>query len=70
MCGNRIFAGARVHIDADLVGIQSLDGLMGIYGFPDASLADAFRKIVVDEFHFEPRTPAVSKTASVSTSAA
>ena len=59
MCGNRIFAGARVHIhDADLVGIQSLDGLMGIYGFPDASLADAFRKIVVDEFHFEPRPDA------------
>lgn len=59
MCGNRIFAGARVHIhDADLVGIQSLDGLMGIYGLPDASLADAFRKIVVDEFHFEPRPDA------------
>ncbi len=59
MCGNRLFPEARVHIhEADLVGIQSLDGLMGIYGFPDSRIEDDFRRIVVDEFHFEPRPDA------------
>lgn len=59
MCGNALFGDARVHLhEADLVGIQSLDGLMGIYGLPDPALDEAFRKTVVDEFHFAPRPDA------------
>ena len=59
MCGNGLIPHARVHVhEADLVGIQSLDGLMGIYGMRDRSVEDAFRETVVEEFHFEPRPDA------------
>jgi len=59
MCGNGLFADARVHIhDDDLVGVQTLDGLMGIYGMADKGVEAAFRKTVVEEFHFEPRPDA------------
>lgn len=59
MCGNGLFAEARVHMhEADLVGVQSVEGLMGIYGIREPGLAEAFRKIILDEFHFEPRPDA------------
>ncbi|MEM9174645.1 MAG: MBL fold metallo-hydrolase [Myxococcota bacterium] len=59
MCGNRLFADARVHIHQDdLVGVQSLEGLMGVYGMQDPDIAAAFSKTVVEQFHFEPRPDA------------
>jgi len=59
MCGNRLFADARVHIhEADLPGARSLDGMMAIFGFQDEALERSFRRAVVDEFHFEPRPDA------------
>ena len=59
MCGNRLFPDARVHIhERDLVGIQSVDGLMGIYGIEDPGVAAGFEKMVLEEFHFEPRPDA------------
>jgi glyoxylase-like metal-dependent hydrolase (beta-lactamase superfamily II) len=58
VAGNGLFKDARVHVhDADLPGIRSLDGLMAIYGF-EGELRDSFEKIVVEEFHFEPRPDA------------
>ena len=65
MCGNGLFADARVHIhDDDLVGVQTLDGLMGIYGMADKDVEAAFRKTVVEEFHFEPRPDAKAFVAA------
>lgn len=59
MPGNGFFRDARVHIhEADLLGAQSLDGLMQVYGFRDDSVARAFEKVVVTEFSFEPRPDA------------
>jgi len=58
VAGNGFFKDARVHVHAaDLPGIQSLEGLMSIYGF-DGALRERFEKIVVEEFHFEPRPDA------------
>ena len=58
VAGNGFFASARVHIHRDdLVGIQSLDGLMSIYGL-EGPTRDAFEKVVVEQFHFTPRSDA------------
>ncbi|MEL6893090.1 MAG: MBL fold metallo-hydrolase [Actinomycetota bacterium] len=58
IAGNGFFADARVHIhDADLVGITSMDGLMGIYGLEGEARAD-FEQTVLEEFHFAPRPDA------------
>ncbi len=43
--------------EADLPGIRSLDGLMDLYGYPEPVLS-AWRKTVVERFHFEPRPDA------------
>jgi glyoxylase-like metal-dependent hydrolase (beta-lactamase superfamily II) len=56
--GNRFFSEARVHVhEADLPGVQSLDGLMDIYGLAGATRS-AFKKVVVEEFNFAPRADA------------
>lgn len=56
--GNGLFLDARVHVhDADLPGVQSLDGLMDIYGFEGKPRSD-FKKVVVEEFNFAPRPDA------------
>ncbi len=56
--GNGLFRDARVHVHtADLPGVQSLDGLMSIYGL-EGSTREAFARVVVEEFHFEPRPDA------------
>lgn len=56
--GNRLFSDARVHVhDADLPGVQTLDGLMDIYGF-EGEARDGFKKVVVEEFNFAPRPDA------------
>ncbi len=58
IAGNGMFADARVHIHADdLVGITSMDGLMGIYGLTGPA-REEFERVVVDEFHFAPRPDA------------
>ncbi len=58
IAGNGFFAEARVHVhDDDLVGITSMDGLMGVYGLTGDARTE-FERIVVDEFHFSPRPDA------------
>jgi glyoxylase-like metal-dependent hydrolase (beta-lactamase superfamily II) len=60
VAGNHLFPDVLWHFhEADLPGIHSLDGLMAIYGF-DAATDGAFRKVVVDQFHFTPRPDAVA----------
>lgn len=59
IAGNGMFPDARVHIhEADRVGIESLDGLMSIYGMQDAESEQNFRRTVVDVFNFTPRPDA------------
>jgi len=58
VAGNGLFLDARVHIhEADLPGVQSLDGMMAIYGF-EGAMRSAFEKVVVEEFHYAPRPDA------------
>jgi glyoxylase-like metal-dependent hydrolase (beta-lactamase superfamily II) len=58
VAGNHLYPGASWHLpEADLPGIASLDGLMAIYGFEGAMEA-AWRRVVVEEFHFVPRADA------------
>ena len=58
MAGNGQFPDARVHIHhADLVGAQSIDGLMAVYGLTGAA-RDEFEQVVIDEFHYQPRPDA------------
>ncbi len=60
IAGNFLFPDASWHLHTlDHPGILSLDGLMAIYGYPEHILTP-FRKIVVDEFHFTPRSDAVA----------
>jgi len=55
VAGNGRFPGVPWHFhEADLPGIRSLDGLMAIYGF-DGAIDTAWRRVVVDQFHFTPR---------------
>ena len=59
VAGNGLYPTARIHVhEADRDGVASLDGLMAVYGMSDPATADAFRRIVVDEFHFTPRPDA------------
>ena len=58
MAGNGLFAAVPLHIhDADLVGAQSMDGLMAVYGL-DGEPRRSFEQTVRDEFHFTPRPDA------------
>jgi len=58
MAGNGFFADARLHIhDADLIGAQSLDGLMQVYGLSGEPRA-SFEQTVLEEFHYTPRPDA------------
>jgi len=59
VAGNFRFPDVPWHLPAaDLPGMQSLDGIMAIYGF-DGPVDDAFRKIVVEQFHFTARPDAL-----------
>jgi glyoxylase-like metal-dependent hydrolase (beta-lactamase superfamily II) len=59
VAGNFRFPDVPWHLPAaDLPGMRSLDGIMAIYGF-DAPVDDAFRKVVVEQFHFTPRPDAL-----------
>lgn len=58
IAGNGLFPGARVRVhDADLHGVRSLDGLLSIYGMPEAT-SRAFSRTIVEEFSFTPRPDA------------
>ena len=58
MAGNGLFADARLHIhDADLIGAQSIDGLMQVYGLTGEP-RQSFEQTVLEEFHYTPRPDA------------
>ncbi len=60
IAGNFLFPEASWHLHGlDRPGLLSLDGMMAIYGYPEAMLAP-FRKAVVDQFHFTPRADVVA----------
>jgi glyoxylase-like metal-dependent hydrolase (beta-lactamase superfamily II) len=59
IAGNPLFPGASLHLhEADHPGLRSLDGMMAIYGYPEP-FAAVFRRIVVEQFHYEPRPDAI-----------
>ncbi len=59
IAGNFLFPEARCHLhEEDLPGIQSLEALLKIYGYSEATLKE-FSKVLVDTFHFEPRPESV-----------
>ena len=60
IAGNGRFSRLPWHLpEADLPGIYSLDGLMAIYGF-DGEIDTAWRRVVVEQFHFAPRPDALA----------
>jgi len=60
VAGNHRFPDVPWHFHAlDLPGIRSLDAMMAIYGF-DAATDAAFRRVVVEEFHWTARPDAVA----------
>ena len=57
MAGNGLFPDARVHIhDADLVGAQSIDGLMAVYGLTGTSRRE-FEAVVIERVPLHGRVP-------------
>ena len=62
IAGNHLYPGTPVHLHAaDRPGLESIDAMMAIYGMSEAIEA-AFRKVVVDEFHYAPRPDALAFT--------
>jgi len=60
IAGNHLFPDAPWHVhDADRPGFASLDGMLAIYGYPEP-IGSAFRRILVDEFHYQARPDAVA----------
>ena len=56
--GNFLFPDAAVHLhEADLPGICSLDAMLEIFGLAEP-LAAAWRRTLLERFHFEPRPDA------------
>jgi glyoxylase-like metal-dependent hydrolase (beta-lactamase superfamily II) len=55
---NGFFKDSRIHIhQADLPGVQSIDGLMDVYGWEGKTRSD-FQKLVCERFYFTPRPDA------------
>ena len=62
VAGNHLFPDVPWHLhEADLPGMRSLDAFMEIFGYPEP-VHSAFRRVVVDRFHFTPRTDALGYT--------
>jgi glyoxylase-like metal-dependent hydrolase (beta-lactamase superfamily II) len=60
VAGNHLFPDVPWHLhEADLPGIQSLDGFMAIFGFDDPAVAASWRQAVRERFHFTERPDAV-----------
>jgi glyoxylase-like metal-dependent hydrolase (beta-lactamase superfamily II) len=59
IAGNHLFPDVPCHVHAlDKPGLASLDGMMAIYGY-GGGMGEAFRKVVVEQFHYVPRADAV-----------
>jgi glyoxylase-like metal-dependent hydrolase (beta-lactamase superfamily II) len=60
IAGNCRFPDVPWHLpEADLPGIDSLDGLMAIYGFA-GEIDASWRRVVLEQFHFTPRRDALA----------
>jgi len=58
LAGNGLFSHARIHIhDDDLMGAESLDGLLDVYGLEGQPRID-FGNQLLEEFHYTPRPDA------------
>ena len=58
LAGNHLFPDASWHAhEADLPGLRSLDGLLAIYGYPEA-MREPLRRLVVERFHYVARPDA------------
>ncbi len=58
VAGNGLFATSRVHAHHDdLIAVQTLDGLLGVYGF-EGDARERFAASLVEEFHFTERPDA------------
>ena len=59
LAGNGLFAEAHVHIhERDLAAVQSLDGLLDVFGFKDAETRAEVGLQFTEEMHFTPRPDA------------
>lgn len=59
VAGLHRFPSARVTAHrADLPGLQDVDGLLAIYGYPDPALLDDLRRWVSEQFHYVARPDA------------
>ena len=59
LAGLHLFPDVPLHLhEADLPGIQDLDGMMAIYGY-GGEIEAAFRVAVVERFHYTPRPDAL-----------
>ena len=64
VASNRLFPSAPVYIhEADLPGVQDIDGLLSIYGFDDPAVTEHFRQVLEDEFQFAGSPDAVGVTS-------
>jgi glyoxylase-like metal-dependent hydrolase (beta-lactamase superfamily II) len=62
LAGLRWFPSATVTVhESDRIGVESIDGLMEIYGMPD-EIARPWRQEVLDRFHYCPRPGAATYT--------
>lgn len=60
IAGNHLFPAVPWHVhELDRPGFASLDAMMAIYGYPEP-VHSAFRRIVVEEFHYRPRPDALA----------
>jgi glyoxylase-like metal-dependent hydrolase (beta-lactamase superfamily II) len=60
IAANFLFQDSPWHFhEEDIPGIQSLEGMMAIYGF-DEPFHSAWQQAIVERFHFTPRTDAIS----------
>jgi glyoxylase-like metal-dependent hydrolase (beta-lactamase superfamily II) len=58
VAGMHLYRTLPVHLHAaDRSGLESLDRMMEIYGF-SGSIDDGFRRVLVEQFHYEPRPDA------------
>ena len=61
VAANHLFPDSPVHVHGeDLLGVQSVDGMLEVYGFDDPAVAEDFRTTVLEEFFFDPRPDAVA----------
>ena len=59
VAGNHLYPNVPLQLhEEDLPGIRSLDAMMAIYGM-SPRIAAAFRQVLVDDFHYQPRPDAV-----------